>query len=227
MEFLRQLKEGKTMDSLMAAELEEQLLKGTSDESQRIKLIAYYSKNDKSNPNIVNHLIWAVTNFPATEMWLQPELHISDNLHSEQVLNEICQAWLRQVELFPNDATVNSNAAHYLLFINDEVAEKLLLKAQALEPDNVIHQATLSNLHYRRFKFSEKENKELFARKVLSECRVVMQLQNEDSENLRQVPRRLILETAIEVADFLGELGDATRFKKELYELIHQKSTRP
>lgn len=215
MEFLRELKEGKTMDSLVAAELEQQLLEGTVDDGQRVKLIGYYSKNEKGNPSIVNHIIWAIANFPATEIWLQPEFHLVERLHSEQALKAISQAWLRQVELSPNDATVHSNAAHYLLFIDGEVAEKLLLKAKALEPDNVLHPATLSNLYFARFKFGTEENKQLFARKVLDECRVVMELQDKDSDNLRKVPRRGILETAIEAAEFLGEFGDAMRYKNQ------------
>ncbi len=58
-------------------------------------------------------------------------------LSGEQAYNEVKQIWMDQISKYPNNVTVLMNAADYLRFANEALANQLMEKAKAIDPKTV------------------------------------------------------------------------------------------
>lgn len=122
-----------------AGKLEDKLKKKSDDLPTRTLLLGYYflksHESDQARKKRQEHIKWIVANRPESYVSGSPYAHLTPYLEGK-VYNEVKNLWLKQVEAHKNNTAILGNAASFFLIANSDLAEKLLKKAKALEPDN-------------------------------------------------------------------------------------------
>ncbi|MEW6738025.1 MAG: hypothetical protein AB1489_42505, partial [Acidobacteriota bacterium] len=119
--------------------------------------------------------------------------------------------WLKKVELHKDNPIVLGNAANYFFIDDKELAEELLKKAQALEPNNAKWSEKLSHLYsLSTIRRQPIEAAKEVAASSLSELENALSLTNSDEK------RFYLLISAPRIAFKAGDMEKARRFSLEL-----------
>jgi len=137
---------GKTLTAGEVAALEEKLANNPEDFSARWDLLFYYYQNG-SRERRQKHVLWAIEHHPEYSAGgLAPYLSFVPSQDGAGY-DQGKALWLKNVQGNPRNATILGNAAAYLLLFDEDLAEGLLKKAQALEPRNRAFSEQLGQLY--------------------------------------------------------------------------------
>ena len=141
------VREGKSLSQEDAAKLEKSLKTQPDDLSARARLLGYYFASNTSKvwgiPGTKGsrrrHILWVIENHPEAEIaglsaaTLDPSGHsMADKKGYEQAK----ELWLKQTSTYNKNTSVLSNAAKFFQLFDKELSEKMLKRAQMVEPDN-------------------------------------------------------------------------------------------
>ena len=194
----------------------------------RLKLLGYYSRKSTLNADARKphrELVgWFVQNYPEFD---NHSMRIHAHTNPEGFV-EIKKQWMETISRYPNNTKIIGNAASFVLMSNYDVAEKLLNKAQALEPDNPEWANRLGQVL--NFKSKRERNKPLrkeLAEKSLKQIELAIQLTDS--------PRRLsgLKVSAAKAAMDAGQSEKAKGFGEQLlkeadakdFDAIHHGNT--
>ena len=142
--------QGRQLSAQQAQELEKELDSSPEDVSTRIKLLPYCwgvrRATDSAGEEHRKHVFWFIENHPGSRVAGTVEMGISQILQG-QAYESAKQLWLKQVDAFGDNANVLGNASTFFLLHDREIAEKLLKKAQEIEPDNSEWAGQLARLY--------------------------------------------------------------------------------
>jgi len=98
----------------------------------------YYRKRRSSEfaqKAFYKHVLWLIENHPDAEVTGMREARL-DHIRDREVYYEAKKLWITQTETYRTNMAVLTNAADFFLIHDEEIAEELLKKAKALEPQN-------------------------------------------------------------------------------------------
>ncbi len=147
----------RTIDLLLGAkslspdeiqQLEQQTEQRPNDCEARVRLLGVYwaAKDSAAREMRRKHVLWVIEHHPASALAGQPYVEM-DPVKDGDAYIEAEQMWRRQVERFPDDTRILSNAAEFFLRKNRKLSEEYLRKCAALEPTKPQWPERLSSLH--------------------------------------------------------------------------------
>ncbi len=138
-----------------AAEQEQRLVVQPNDYTAHLCLLGYdWTRSYQSRPSEVasvrlayrQQVFWLIRNHPESLLFSRAILGVPR--HSAPAAFEGDKAlWQAQFVKYPSSADILGNAAEYYLLSNEVLAEKYLLQAQALEPQNPQWPSKLGELY--------------------------------------------------------------------------------
>ena len=111
----------------------------TNDIESRLQLLGYYSRRSISKKHLRKPhqelAIWFIRNYPDSATAGDHASHVMGSMNPLGYV-KAREIWLEQTNAYDGNVAILMNAADFFLQDDREEAEKLLMKAQALEPDN-------------------------------------------------------------------------------------------
>jgi tetratricopeptide (TPR) repeat protein len=142
--------QGAHMSDQEAKNAEDDVAKNPEDLSARSKLLGYYFMKWRSSPTAKEayrgHVLWFIKNHPDSEICGTPYCAL-DPISDWDGYHDAKEAWLKQVEDHAKDALILGNAARFFFIHDREQAEKLLTRAEALDPKNPTWADLLGHLY--------------------------------------------------------------------------------
>jgi len=202
---------------------------------------SYYFENkmnsDLKRKAYQNHLIWIIQNRFDAEVLGERIAHVS--FHDSSFYNKIKRLWLKQTETHHKNAAVLSNGAEFFLGAGIEIqtdtskkiiniitnfdkpylypeldlAEKLLKKAQNIQPDNTKWSRKLAKYYEQMTKYKSCEERTKAAEKALEQLEIT--LDQTDNEKKRFI----LISRTVNVAFQADKLAEAKSYAQELLEL--------
>jgi len=116
-----------------ASRLESSLVGDPHNVAARTRLISYYYQQMMAEPR-TRHVFWLIENHPEAQIFqiASDVTDMSQRLNSDSDRNRAQALWLRQIERFPNNTLVLSNAAQALPL---EASIRVMGRLRVLEPD--------------------------------------------------------------------------------------------
>lgn len=141
---------GRQLSEKQVEQLETSLKENPGDLATRTKLLGYYTGRHYGSAETreirAQHALWVIEHHPETYLGGQP--YVSLDLILEPLAYQRGKdLWLNHVEQQAANAAILSNAANYFLLHDRDIAEKLLKKGEALEPNNPRWAERLGHLH--------------------------------------------------------------------------------
>jgi len=201
-----------------AAALEGSLSKNPDNLSTREQLIRYYfeaaitDRTPEVEEKREQHIFWLIEHHPGSELAGSPETGIMamDFAGSSEGYQHGKQLWLAQVEKNSANQRILRNAAEFLTLSDGKIAQELLEKAAALDPNDTETSSRLARSYEQQRMFaSSLTEKAALAKKALSAEE--RGLQNADTET-----RFYELADAAMFALEAGEAAKAQQFASEL-----------
>jgi len=131
---------GTELDANAVQDLEERVASNPSDIEARIKILGYYfrlrSFEDSARAAAQPHILWIICNVPESVAVAQPWVRIRRQIDPSGY-EGARDAWNENLAKHPNNARILGNAAAFFRLNETELAEELLGRAQALEPENL------------------------------------------------------------------------------------------
>ena len=119
-------------------EVEEAVKADPEDVRSRVQLIAYYGfRSDDSEParaSYLTHMLWLIEHHPDGDYFLRPLPFLSKT--DPAGAQELRALWMKQIEVHPGNAMILGNAANFYLLVDRSLAEDLLKRAEAADPQN-------------------------------------------------------------------------------------------
>ena len=134
-------RQGAKFTDAQAEEAERELAAQPDNLASRTRLLGYYGKRqfsknaDNSARNA--HIFWLVANRPDSPLAGMPEAGIHSPLDSDAYA-QAKALWLEQTARQPENGAVLTAAARFFTHTDPDIADELLGKALALEPDNAM-----------------------------------------------------------------------------------------
>lgn len=133
-----------------AERLEAVVAKNPDDLDTRIRLLGYYALprnlSVDAETKARKHIDWIIQNHPDSPIAGTPYCQINYLLDADG-FNEAKQLWLQQTKSHASDAAVLANAADFFQLADGDQAEKLLMQAAQLDPQNPNWHDKLGNLY--------------------------------------------------------------------------------
>jgi tetratricopeptide (TPR) repeat protein len=128
---------GKRLSKEDVAKLERQLAEKPDNLQLRRQLMAHYAKKrtPSARASRLEHIIWIITNQPATRIAGTRICRIDRNSDPEGY-ERARDLWLEQVNAHSANAAVIGNAAYFMMQNDQQVAEDLLNMCRAVDPKN-------------------------------------------------------------------------------------------
>lgn len=151
--------EAKPLTARELKNLEAALKKNPEDTETRRRLLrGYYNHADKLTAARKNaavaHRLWFIENRPEMEKSdIFGFITLYDDA-AEQDYQILKTAWLKQIEANPKNMLIRLNAVEFFDYAEPEIAEKLLLEGQKLDPANYEFPLLLTDLHHHTINFS-------------------------------------------------------------------------
>jgi len=131
--------EGIELTAQQVVRLEAAVAARPDDLSSRVKILGYYSLSspleEKARAAMQPHILWIIRNRPADEAAGRPFCQVNALIDPPRY-KEAVEAWEEQVAAHPKESRVLGNAARFFTLFESGRAEKLLIEAKKLEPDN-------------------------------------------------------------------------------------------
>ncbi|MBA7673155.1 hypothetical protein ES703_81343 [subsurface metagenome] len=205
--------EGGKLSSEEAKKLEDKLKANPNDLLSRTKLLGYYSRkrfqSDFARQARQRHIMWIIQNRPDAKIAGRPDTSLNPVLDGEMYY-EAKKLWLKQVETHKENTAILGNAAHFFIIHDRDVAENLLKKAQALEPDNPEWSKRLGHLYSLGLSRKSGEAKREAATKSLN------QLEKTLSNTTEEINRFYMLDKLAKAAFESGDVKKARAYATEL-----------
>ena len=142
--------QGRKLSSQEVKKLEEKLEANPEDIISRTRVLGWYSQkrfsSEPARKERQKHILWLIQNRPDTEIAGKPEAEL-DPILDKEAYYEAKKLWLEQVDKHNKNTAVIGNAANFFLIHDRDIAEELLKKAQALEPENPEWSQRLGHLY--------------------------------------------------------------------------------
>jgi hypothetical protein len=133
-----------------AANLERKLAAHPEDRNARIELLGYYSNGSYESSEKTaarqRHLLWMVEHRP-DDPFLKSGFADLNKDRASKEYGVVKRAWLLQVAKHPANAKILGNAAQYFLLAESATAERLLKKAESVDPKNAEWPGMLGHLY--------------------------------------------------------------------------------
>jgi hypothetical protein len=139
------MEQGANIGAAEAHSLEAQLEKSPHDLIARTKLLGYYyyawmqPGEEAARAARRKHILWLIENHPESPILALAEVTIEDrgnSLADPDGYHQARQLWLSQMESKKDNVQVLGNAARFFQMTDKNLAESILLRAQALQPYN-------------------------------------------------------------------------------------------
>lgn len=143
------LRAGRELSQEAAAALEQRLTGDPSDETARVRLIAYYfsrPRDSDARKRKIGHILWLVRNRPESEVLSVPYGQINHVLNAD-AHSEASAAWSQHLESMPDNLKVLRNVAGFLRFSDRQRAIELLERAQQIDGANPLWAKELGQMH--------------------------------------------------------------------------------
>jgi len=164
--------QGRKLSSQEVKKLEEKLEANPEDIISRTSVLGWYLQNRFSSEPArkarQKHILWLIQNRPDTEIAGKPEAELDPILDKEEYY-EAKKLWLEQVDKHNKNTAVIGNASNFFLIHDRDIAEELLKKAQALEPENPEWSQRLGHLYALDAHYVPAESKTVAAAKSLKQ----------------------------------------------------------
>jgi hypothetical protein len=157
--------------------LEESLVTNPDNLNAREQLLRYYfrtglrSSTAELEQKREQQILWLIEHHPETGLAGSPEAQITlgGRSGSTEGYQRCKQLWLEQVDKHPNNQRILTNAAQFLLFFDEKIAQELLERSLALDPADERTSSTLALVYdsERRWATSS-EQKASLAQKAFS-----------------------------------------------------------
>ena len=173
---------GRDMSEEQVLWLESQRDTADWDVAARTMLLGKYflSKKKAVRAARATHIYWIIEHHPDFTVAGSPDaaLYKSEESIAYKPAKEL---WLRQCEAHKSNAAVLGNAARFFLLNEAEIAEKLFLEAQKIEPDNPQWHELLAHLHTLSARHGSEELRNRKARQALVELEMAEQIRSAHS----------------------------------------------
>lgn len=130
---------GESLTAKEAGDMEAAVAKHPDDLSGRTKLLGYYFRRQYSSKGEENalrkHVLWIIENRPEARIAEGPFCRI-DPAVDKDGYDQAKQLWLKQAQSHPENAVILGHAAGFFVLNDEDLAENLFKKAQAVEPGN-------------------------------------------------------------------------------------------
>lgn len=139
------MQQGATISLGSAQELETQLESNPEDLSARAKLLGFYyyqwmrPGEDQAKAARRRHILWLIEHHPESPVTGLGEATIDENgtsMADPEGYQQARKLWLAVLDSGNSNAAVFGNLAKFFQITDKDVAEKALLKAKALQPQN-------------------------------------------------------------------------------------------
>ena len=198
--------------------LESLLLKNPNDIRTRVLLINYYIRVGPTRAvgqALVRHRKWLIEKHPEKDFLLDSNPFTSTSQPGPEY-QELKDAWLQQLELKKDNKKVILNAASFFARQDPQIAENLLERGQQLEPDDYKWAVELGELHARRAKEKNGEEKTKAFALSIEQFEKALTLNKKERSYQRDTDRISLLRKLSEVAFDAQQLEKAKRFATEL-----------
>src|ERR1035438_9721575 len=146
----RDVMEGMKLSAEDAQQLEETLKHKPEDLSIRARLLGYYSSRhlrSEWNDGIAEReVLWLIDHPREARLAALPYAQFDPNSNAS-AYQDGATLWKKEVSIHTNEAPVLRNAANYFLLHDRPIAEDLLKKGAALEPQNPEWPSALAHLY--------------------------------------------------------------------------------
>lgn len=177
--------QGRKLSSEEVKKLEERLIANPDDLILRTKLLGWYSDkrffSEPARKARQKHILWLIQNHADAQITGTHEADL-DPILDKEVYYEAKKLWLKQVEAHKKSTTVLGNAANFFLIHDRDIAEELLKKAQALEPENPEWSQRLGHLYSLDAPYLPAESKPGSAAKSLKQFEKSLSLTTSERE---------------------------------------------
>ncbi len=210
-----------------------ELHRHVADRQLAVRLILlgkYFSDRDPAiRARRATHIYWLIEHHPDRKTAGNPEAYL---LRFEQSVayDPARSLWLQQCATHKSNAAVLGNAARFFVLNDPELAEKLFVEAQTLDPTNPEWHVLLAHLHQLSAKRGDPESRNSRAKQAMIELEMAEQLRSshsgglpaefgeltpEQSRHLQSLTRLHTLPDRTKAAFEAGELNFARQFAEE------------
>jgi tetratricopeptide (TPR) repeat protein len=168
--------------------LEDRSESGELGLAARIVLLGYYFRKREGAASLRRQEIiyWLIENAPACPSAFRPMAQMFGNATFFPAFSRYRQLWLDAVKAHESSPAVHIHAAMALQRTDEQLADRLLLPAIELEPNNPDSSHRLAHLYQRRSRSAVDEESRLLARQALSKFRQVLSIEERQSvDNLQ------------------------------------------
>ncbi len=207
--------EGRHCSDEEAAQLEALLKEQPDDLAARTKLLGRYWRSrrdeDEAGKRYHAHCLWVIAHRPETS--LAGSLYAKlDPISASSAYQKARKLWQNHVQAHPDDVRILGNAAAFFRRTEEDTAEKLLRKAEAVDADNALWPQQLGELYWLRAAFQRSADRtKLWARKSLAAYERAL-------ARTAAPLRPMLLMEAARAAYVAGKLDVAERLATELLE---------
>ena len=118
-----------------AVSLEKKITSNQNDLEARIQLLAYYFGRHNARSALQGHALWVIENCPDSVIAGLPYALLNPVLDGKSY-EKARELWIKHVNANPKNAQIIWNAAEFSIVFDKSMAENLLKKGQALEPND-------------------------------------------------------------------------------------------
>lgn len=175
---------GLCLEKSEARELENKLKKKSGDLISRLKLLGYYFDLESHSAVVLKsrarHIFWMIENRPYDPITSSSWLSIEPVRKADQSLrNEARRLWLKVLEDQSNNTAILANAALFFLGYDNRLAEDILRKAKAIEPQNHFWYRKLARLYRLERIGASRRKHRTFSQKALREEEEALKFQSQ------------------------------------------------
>jgi serine/threonine protein kinase len=184
------------------------------DIESRLILMGYYWRKSTLNPQACEPhrklVLWLIENYPASDVAGTPFASFYNNRNPEGYVSGK-NLWMEIIKHHGSNTKVLLNAANYFLLQDKDIAEELLKKAEALEPQNPDISKRLAHLYQLAdsYQQSKEKSKE-------SDLKAKTQLEATLANAAQEAEKPLLLHQLSKVELNLGNLDRATEIAKTM-----------
>lgn len=206
--------QGRKLSNEEVKKLEEKLEANPEDLVSRAKVLGWYFgpkrfSSESARKARHKHILWLIQNHADAQITGTHEAGL-DPVLDKEVYYEAKKLWLKQVEAHKKSTTVLGNAANFFLIHDRDIAEELLKKAQALEPENPEWSQRLGHLYSLDALYVPAESKTGAAAKSLKQFEKSLSLTTSEREKFYK------LADLAKVAFEAGEMEKAETYANSL-----------
>jgi hypothetical protein len=183
--------EGRALTHRAAKALERRLDRNPRELETRVRLMAFYGKGAAGSRAVRQkfkaHYLWFIERFPESQVCSIPIFELPP-YSSRAFYDRARELWLAHCRGSKVSVEVLANAARFFTGLDDRMAEKLLQRAEALQPRRVEWKARLGHLHESRANRGPASRRKARARAALGKYEEARRLTREPNLRFYKLP---------------------------------------